>query len=262
MPLSILTISCILCSTLVLSSCQKEQARQIKELLNPDKPNTYKGPELRVGAGHARTFATIGDGGVPKEVGVVLTKEALSGLPTTNTTYQLEFHSQAREATLFEHVALGLSATGHGLPPSGEIGAHFDYRFFMTSAAERLAIPAPATSGFPAGGGFDVAPPPGYLPANFAMNAAVAQIGRHWGENIFHPGHHVDHTMILGTWNGKLTFINPIVTLPTLASGQHHSVAFPQPQRFAEPGYYPTRYNIYKDDKGSHYVSLSHFVKR
>jgi hypothetical protein len=262
MRLSILGLCFILGSTLILSSCQKEQIQHIKDVFQQDKDNTYKGPEVRVGNGHARTFATIGHAGVPKEVGVVLTEEALSGLPTTNTLYQLEFHPKAREASIFDHVALGLSATGHGLPPSGNIGAHFDFRFFMMSAAERLAIPAPATAGYPAGGGFDVAPPAGYLPANYALNAAVAQIGRHWGENIFQTGHHVDHTMILGTWNGKLTFINPIVTLPTLATGQRYSVAYPQPQHFAEHGYYPTKYNIYEDDKGRHYVTLSNFVRR
>jgi hypothetical protein len=94
------------------------------------------------------------------------------------------------------------------------------------------------------------------------LNAAVAQIGRHWGDNVFTAGQTVQHTMILGTWNGQLTFINPIVTLTTLASGQSYSVNYPQPQFFAEHGYYPTRYNIYEDDKGRHYVTLSHFVWR
>lgn len=68
--------------------------------------------------------------------------------------------------------------------------------------------------------------------------------------------------MIYGTWNGVLNFINPIVTLTTLAGGRSYSVGYPQPQYFAKHGYYPTKYNIYKDDKGSHYVTLSNFVLR
>jgi hypothetical protein len=68
--------------------------------------------------------------------------------------------------------------------------------------------------------------------------------------------------MILGTWDGKLTFINPIITLPMLTNGQRQSVAFPQPQLFAKQGYYPTKYNMYKDDKERHVVSLSDFVPR
>ncbi len=257
MRLSIFSVFLVMGSALVLSSCQKDRILDdVKGPTKSDKDNTYKGPQVQVGNGQANTFVTISHSGVPKEIGVVFTEGALSGLPTTTTTYPLEFHHKALEVTLFNHVALGWSPTGHGLPPSGQMGPHMDVRFFMMTQEERLAIPAPPAPGF------DVAPPPGYLPANYALNAAVAQIGRHWGENIFTAGTIVNHTMILGTWNGQLTFINPIVTLTTLASGAHYSVAYPQQPYFAKHGYYPTRYNIYKDDKGKHYVTLSDFVWR
>ncbi len=267
MRLTILSLCFIIGFTLIFSSCQKEQpltdrandmvASKASTNANADtKYNTFYGPQTDVGAGHARTFATISHSGVPQEIGVILTEEAFSGLPATNTIYPLDFHHKALEATLFEHVALGLSAAGHGLPPSGFMGPHFDFRFFMMTAEERLAIPPPPAPGF------NVSPPPGYLPPNYALNAPVAQIGRHWGENIFTAGMTVPHTMIYGTWNGELTFINPIVTLTTLASGQSYSVNYPQPQFFAEHGYYPTMYNIYEDDKGRHYVTLSDFVWR
>lgn len=267
MRLTIFSVCLIVGSTIVSSSCQKEHglsnkandiaaSKQAPNIKADTKYNTFYGPQTAVGAGNARTFGTISHTGVPQEVGVIFTNEALSGLPSVNTIYPLEFHNKALEATLFEHVALGLSAGGHALPPSGAIGPHMDVRFFMMTQEERLAIPAPPAPGF------DVAPPPGYLPANYALNAAVAMIGRHWGDNIFTAGQTVHHTMILGTWNGQLTFVNPIVTLATLASGQSYSVNYPQPQFFAEHGYYPTRYNIYEDDKGRHYVTLSDFVWR
>jgi len=264
MRLAKLYLFFITCTALGLNSCQKEGKifKDLDGLLHSKNDNTYKGPQVKVGNGHARTFITINPSGAPKEIGVIFTKEALSGLPATNSLYQLEFHDKALNGTLFKHVAIGWSAAGHGLPPSGSMGPHMDCRFFLMTAAERLAIPAPSTSGYPAGGGFDVSPPSGYLPANYAMNAAVAQIGRHWAENIFSAGMTVPHTMILGTWNGALTFINPIVTLTTLASGTSYSVAYPQQQFFAKRGYYPTKYNIYKDDKGSHYVTLTGFVWR
>jgi hypothetical protein len=256
----------ILCFALFFSSCTKEtrekEAVEQATLSAPGKANqalkfnTFYGPQEQVGEGHARTFVTISHTGVPQEVGVIFTDKAFSGLPATNTIYSLPFHHKAGEATLFTHVALGLSVHGHGLPPSGSIGPHFDFRIFMMTEEQRLAIPAPPAPGF------NVAPPPGYLPANYALNAPVAQIGRHWGENIFTAGMQVPHTMILGTWNGELTFINPIVTLETLRSGTSVSVAYPQPQFFARRGYYATRYNIYSDKQGRYYVSLSDFVWR
>ncbi len=100
MRLTVFRVCLILGSTLILSSCQKVPIKDIKDLLQPDKDNTYKGPEVRVGNGHAHTFATITHSGVPKEVGVMFTEEALAGLPATNAFYQLEFHHKALEATL------------------------------------------------------------------------------------------------------------------------------------------------------------------
>jgi len=70
-----------------------------------------------VGNDSGRTFATISHKGVPLEIGVIFTATALTGLPAENTYYSLPFHQKAIEATLFEHVVVGLSAHGHVMPP-------------------------------------------------------------------------------------------------------------------------------------------------
>ncbi len=256
MRLSIKRLLLLISSTLFLFSCRKENIiKGVKDLISPEKANTYKGPQVTVGNGLARTFVTISDKGAPQETGVIFTDEALSGLPAQGTLYVLESHRKAIEATPFTHVVIGLSPQGHPLFPTGSIGPHFDVRFYMTTPAERLAIPAPPATGF------DVAPPPGYLPANYVMNAPIAQLGRHWNQSIT-TDTTLTHTMVYGTWNGEVTFLTPNATLAAMQSGAKISVAYPQPQFFAQHGYYPTRYNIYEDDKGSHYVTLSHFVWR
>ncbi len=255
MRLSALCLGFIVCSALALSSCKKENNAS-------NENNTYKGPKVEIGEGNAQTFITISQSKVPQEIGVIFTDSALLGLPVVNTTYILNLPQEALEATLFKNVVLGLSAHGHGLPPTGNIEEHFDTRFFMMTNEERLTIPNPASSTYPAGAGFDVSPQAGYLPANYVMNFAVAKIGRHWASNSFDSGATVNHTMIYGTYNGNLTFLTPIVTIAELATGNSYSVAYPQPQFFAKHGYYATKYNIYKDDKGNHVVSLSDFVSQ
>ena len=97
--------------------------------------------------------------------------------------------------------------------------------------------------------------PPGSVGAEAAM-------GKHWlpPPPSFLPFKDV---MILGTYKGQFTFIEPMVTLGFLQSGQSVSKDYAQPQKFAKAGNYPTRYNVWKDDKtGNHFVSLSHFVWR
>lgn len=258
----ILSLLVFIAAFILLPGCKKELQNDpmaTTPLLSASdqdlKYNTFKGPEVVVGLGYARSFATISHTGVPQELGVMFTDEALAGLPTVNTPYVLELHPKALESTLFKHVALGWSANGHPLPGSS-IGPHFDVRFFMMSNADRLAIPAPPAAGF------TTLPPAGYMPANYTPDAPAPQIGRHWTDNSFTVGVPVNHTMILGSYAGQFTFISPIVVRTELLGGQSITLPYTQPLLFAEHGYYATRYNIYKDDRGNHYVSLSDFVLR
>ncbi len=251
--------------TLVLCSCQKEQSLQSNEenvfspvALKADAStqyNTFKGPQVEVGNGYARSFVTISHAGEPQELGVIFTDEALAGLPEVNAPYVLELHNKALESTPFKHIALGWSAHGHPLPGTS-IAPHFDVRFFMMGLTERLAIPAPPAPGF------TNLPPTGYMPANYLPDAPAPQIGRHWTDNSFLPNVPVTHTMILGSFDGAFTFVSPIVVKTELESGQSFSIAYTQPLLFAQHGYYPTRYNIYKDGFQRHYVTLSNFEWR
>jgi hypothetical protein len=126
----------------------------------------------------------------------------------------------------------------------------------MMTLHERLAIPAPPSPGF------NNLPPLGYMPANYSPDAPAPQVGRHWTDNSFMNGVPVNHTMILGSFDGAFTFVSPIVVRTELLSGQSFSIAYTQPTLFAVHGYYPTKYNIYRDDKQRHYVTLSDFVFR
>lgn len=256
MKLSVLRLYLLIGATAILSSCNKEQILNgIKEKYSSEKNNTYKGPEVKVGAGYARSFITISHSGKPHEIGVVFTHEALLELPLANAPYVLELHQKAFEKTPFKHIALGWSANGHPLPGSF-IGPHFDVRFFMMSLTDRLAIPAPPSPAFL---NF---PPAGYMPSNYLPDSPGPQLGMHWTDNSFVAGVPVNHTLILGTYDGKFTFVSPIVLRTVLLEGQSISRSYAQPQLFIEHKYYPTKYNIYKDEKSMHYVTLSDFVLR
>jgi hypothetical protein len=251
----------LLACCLAFFGCQKQMDYQSKNGIrqssegNVLQENTFKGPQVTVGNGHARTFVTINHEGVPQEIGVVFTHEALSGLATVNTPYVLQFHNKALKATPFQHLAMGWSANGHPLP-NGFIGPHFDVRFFMMSLEERLAIPPPPAPEL------SILPPTGYMPSTYFPDVAGPQLGMHWTDVSFSPGVPVWHTLILGSFNGSFNFVSPIVQRTFLQSGTSVSLPYAQPQSFEQHGYYPTRYNIYEDDKLMHYVTLSDFVWR
>ncbi len=258
LPLSLVLISFLSCqkeNNLKNETSETSEANVSNASSDQEsKYNTFNGTEIPVGNGYAHTFITQSHTGVPQELGIVFTDEALAGLATVNTPYVLDFHQKALESTPFKHLALGWSANGHPLAGGAFMPSHFDIRFFMMSLEDRLAIPAPPAPSIL------LLPPAGYMPANYIPDAAVPQLGMHWAVNSFTPGATVNHTLILGSDNGSFTFVSPIVTRATLASGTSVSLPYAQPQYFAQHGYYPTMYNIYEDDKKRHYVTLTGFV--
>jgi len=275
-----------LSSAVLLFSCQKDVSKQQDQNLNSlsanksiddlseyksmqnQKYNTFKGPEMQMGNGKVRSWISISHTGVPQEIGVELTDDALKGLPTSvpegeEINFIIPLHKKAGEVTAFDHLEIDWNPFGH--PPPGIYDKpHFDFHFYKITVAEQMAIPpyTPATASL-----FDMAPAPGYLPAIYQpIPGGVPEMGKHW----FDPsspewqGQPFTSTFIYGTYKGAVTFFEPMITMAVLQSGQSFHIPFPQPTRFApDHTYYPTQYNIYEDSNThKHYVTLSNFVLR
>ena len=113
------------------------------------------------------------------------------------------------------------------------------------------------------------APPAGYLPADYTTpGPAVAKMGKHWLDKtspVLPPTKALfTHEMVYGTYNGKLAFIEPMITRAFLLTGTEVHKAIKQPAIFDPSGtYYPTRYNIYTDPVTQKiYISVDAFVWR
>ena len=239
-----------------LASCEKED--------DDKKGQTYKGPEIKMGRGIANSFFKTDKKGAPLEIGYEITMDALSGLPENpldfaNSTFILALHQKAMDLTPFDHLVINWNPHGH--PPSGVFTLpHFDFHFYTITLAEQLAIPpyTPASAAK-----FDLLPPPGYMPASYVPDpGGVPAMGKHWSEPPLPSP--FTHTMIYGSYNGQLNFVEPMVTVPILQGGATFKTPYAQPQKFAKAGkWYPTKYNIYRDHQThKHYVSLTDFVKR
>lgn len=269
----LLMVAVIVSST----SCRKEASVSEKAMNGPvsenmkegsasEKTNTFHGPQVQVGNGKVRSWITINHDNHPVELGIEFTPGALENLPhheegEAHPYWNIPFHQKVEDVTPFDHLTLNWNPEGH--PPSFFVAPHFDIHFYMMTEAERLAIPAwsPATDAL-----FNTYPPAGYMPANYSAPpgaiGAEPAMGKHWlpPPPTFLPFNHV---MILGTYNGMFNFIEPMATLAYLQSGQSVSKDYPQPQKFAKAGNYPTKYNIWKEERTGHrFVSLSGFVWR
>ncbi len=111
-------------------------------------------------------------------------------------------------------------------------------------------------------------PLPAYLPANYIpLPGGVPGMGKHWVDVTSPELRPIDPvpfttTLIYGTYNGEVTFLEPMVTMAVLQSGQSLTSPIPQPKLVSPTNtFYPTAYNINMDND-KHYVALSDFVWR
>jgi hypothetical protein len=246
----------LVAGTMFLFSCRKGDIKDFFDKEHSSKYNTFKGPQVQMGNGHARSWITIDHAGVPNEIAMEITASGIEGLPHGPAEYVLPLHQKALDVTSFEHLVINWAPEGH--PPGGVFTVpHFDLHFYTIPNAARLAIPE-----YPmAMEAFDKLPPDGYIPEGYMPEpGGIPQMGKHWVDGSVAPGTFTK-TMIYGSYDGKVHFVEPMITVEVFQKAEAFSLAYAQPTLFAEHTYYPTRYNFYaKDEK--YYVTLTEFVMR
>ena len=239
---------------------------------NSEKVNVFKGPEVQYGSGKARSWISVNEEGFPMEIGIELTEEVfddVSQLETENeltSSVILPLHQKAKELTPFEHIGLNYQVAGHGPIFWSE---HFDFHFYTISNEERTAIPEYDPTNQDIVDGYNLFPDMTKMPSDYfklpGQLGVIPMMGKHWLPLDWQTGYDpFTHIMILGTYSQKNVFIEPMITVDYLLSGEEFSGNYSQPQTFEEPGNnYPTKYNIYHDGKKNNiYITLSDFVKR
>jgi hypothetical protein len=236
-------------------------------------PALAYGEAVPLGNGSMRTYVVM-EAGAPVELGVALTESAMSGLPDHHSPggimmpdglhmfpYVLEL--PANHGTPFRHVAFDWNPGGHE-PPGVYDKPHFDVHFYMIEVAERMAIdPVDPQFGAKAAN----LPPAEYLPAGYITPVpdAVPMMGLHWlsasaGELQGRP---FDKTFIYGSWDGKLIFLEPMITKAFLEARPDFVEEIVTPQSFAVPGRYPSAYRIQWNEAAREYrIALTGFQPR
>lgn len=234
---------------------------------NDEKYNTFYGPQVQMGNGHIRSWINITHGGKPLAIGVEMTDGSLANLNSMGT-FTLRLHQKANNVTPFDHITLNWNMRGHEPPHVYDV-PHFDFHFYKISVADQMAIPpyivAPAK--------FNHNPPAGYMPSLYLNpGGGVPMMGAHWIDLLSpevqppaSPNHAAfTHTFIYGSYDGAVTFVEPMITHALLNAGTMVHKWYRQPLYFSPTGTnYPQRYNIWKDaSNGRHYVSLDQMLMR
>lgn len=95
-------------------------------------------------------------------------------------------------------------------------------------------------------------------------------MGAHWIDPAspeFTPAG-FSRTFLYGFWNGRMNFLEPMITTDYLASvkalpAQSATFSIPQPQAVEKAGYYPTTYSVrYDADAQTYDIVLEGLVER
>ena len=261
----------------------------------PGAAETLKGQALAMGEGTVRTFVEVTAAGAPRAIGVILSRGALAGLPplknATSRCFDLDGNGRldgARECEGDKEFRLALPAkaeggdipvrwvavnwNAEGHPPAAWSVPHFDFHFYLAEPNEIALIRVGACTFFINCDDRKIALKP--VPAKYVapdhvnVDATVSLMGNHLidarAPELADPRKHgFTHTWIYGAYDGRITFLEPMITLGFLLSRPDVCTPIRQPAAWARAGYYPTRYCIrYARDDGSTTVSLEGLVAR
>ena len=240
------------------TSCKKDN----------DKQRVFKGPVQQFQQGLAWTWYEEDENEKPLRLAIAIDDAVMKTLDRGETgegghnhenAVNVLFHPKALAATPFNHVGLGWNPHGH--EPEQIYGlAHFDFHFYQMTPAEVAAIPPYEL----AKEKFDNVPAPAYFPPTyFNPGGGVPQMGSHWID-VTSPelnGQTFTQTFIYGSYDGKVTFYEPMITEAFILANPSFVRTIPQPAKFQKTGYYPTKMRIQKTN-GVTSIILEEFVYR
>jgi hypothetical protein len=240
-------------------------------------PCTIFGDKTSLLGGSARTYVQIQNDGKPRALGLEFTSSMLSNLPYVppfdgnncfdiNGDGELSFDMPMPECAggyqailffpakivkranvPFKWFLLNWNPTGHG-PPHVYDRPHFDFHFFIMDYIDRNFIRVGPCGFVVDCDDFRTAikpVPPRFVPPNYrSFDAVEPRMGNHLVD-VTSPeftGGVFTRTFVYGSYNGNVTFLEPMITLAFLESRPSECLPVKQPAAYKVTGYYPTKY--------------------
>jgi len=252
------------------------------------------GASAPLGQGAVASYAVIGAGGAPQEIGIVLSGGALDGLPPepnrTSRCFDLDGDGKindtgecdgdhqidlpfpaevtARADIPFDFAMVNWNAAGH--PPEVWLLPHFDIHFYQIPKQTVDAIRVGPCGIFIDCDDFQRAIKPvsaKYVHPEYAsVDAAVGRMGNHLIDTMTPefgtPPKPFTHTWIFGAYDGSVIFHEVMATQSFMVLGPDTCAPIKQPEAWEQAGYYPTRYCFSHAPNGALKVFMEGFVLR
>lgn len=220
------------------------------------------GPRVAIGQGHAWSWIES-QNGRPTALGISLSDGALDGLPTARPEYEYVLPlPRGRAVPPFTHAVIDWNPQGH--PPAGVYTVpHFDFHFYTISEKTRAAM----TAAGPDAAAAAKPPESRYLPKGYTNGnlPPVPHMGLHWVPSSApeFQGKPFTATLVYGSYDGRLAFIEPMVTREFLLLQPDLEQEVPQPAAYQLQGWFPTTWAVrYEPQSATYQVVLGGLKKR
>jgi len=253
---------------------------------------TYSEEPVSFGDGTVNSYVTLmqhdENSQIPIAIGLEFSGKAFNGLSTEESDRKWCATENGEERCLIGHetvlqlpkeasitplkwLLLNWNPNGH-IPTDVYDVPHFDFHFYIMDKEKRNEIkPGLCEDADPAVTidceSFErgmISLPPNFLPKDYVNVGAVeAGMGNHLID-LTSPEFETDftHTWIYGTFDGEITYLEPMITREFLLDKPNLCVDIKQPRAFVESGWYPTQYCMrYHDNTDTYTISIEAFVR-
>lgn len=228
-----------------------------------NKEKEYKSQQTVLHGGKVWTSAKVDKDGKPLSLSIVLDDAALNSVPVGQPSDHVGHENNIiipvseKSGTAFKNVMVNWNSSGH--EPDGVYTLpHFDFHYYMLDKNEIMTLTDDVKLN-------QNLPSAEYLPANHISPApGVPMMGRHWmdatspelnGQAAF------TQTFIYGSYDSRIIFYEPMITLEFLKANSLYERSIPQPAQYKTAGYYPTKLKVVKHN-GVTEIVLDGFVYR
>jgi hypothetical protein len=224
------------------------------------KDKEYKSAEAALHNGKVWTSAKVDKDGKPLSISIVLNDAAMNSVPLgqpsdhMSPANNLLIPISENSGTPFKFAMVNWNSSGHE-PDHVYTLPHFDFHFYTSSQGDVMNYMDETK--------LNAEPAAGYVPANHISGPGVPMMGRHYIDATSPElqGATFTQTFLFGSYDSKVVFWEPMITRDFLKNTNQFERAVPQPAKFQQSGYYPTKMKIKRHD-GVTEISLTDFVNR
>ncbi|HEY6956790.1 MAG TPA: hypothetical protein VI385_16175 [Flavisolibacter sp.] len=225
-----------------------------------NKDKEYKSDEVTLHGGKVWTSAKVDKDGKPLSVSILVNDAALNSVPVGQPSDHMSPQNNIlipisdKSGTPFRFAMVNWNSSGHE-PDNVYTVPHFDFHFYTSNQADVMNYMDDAK--------LNAEPPAGYIPANHISGPGVPMMGKHFidANTPELHGQPFTQTFLYGSYDSKVVFMEPMITLAFLKNTTTFERSIPQPTKFQQAGFYPTKMKVSRHD-GVTEITLEDFVSR